>query len=261
MEKIPKEYKFYNFNLTQMESQHKKAFILFYKDKEITSYDGIVPLLDIKKSKINFNLDYYFPMDFLRFCNDYFNFRMIMSNKMCVYDKTKQEFFFDFPIFDEYCSQILAIIKEGIINFDKKINKAYDPTEKLDEHFDKMHQKVFSLIETLYNVQRSYSTNPILNSKIHVVTSYYPDFGLYYDILKNEIMLFEEKGDFLALNKKKRYSAIDLAWYLKSINKTLHEKLIETLFNIKNICQAYENSKYKKKNNRIINELRKFTVL
>jgi len=267
MEKIPTFYNYYNFILKQIDIGSKEAFCILYKGKEIAVYDGKVPIEKIQKNQINYHLDYYFPMDFLRFCNDYFNFRMIISNKRYIYTfETKQEFFFHFPIFDEYCSQIKLLIKTGIIDIDKKLNKAKDLTEVFNDDHDKMHQKVFSLIEMLYNNQRSYTTNPILNNKIHTVTSYYPDFGFLFDILKDKVKLFEENGDFLILNKKKKYTAIELAWFFMKISPTLQEKKIEALFNVKNISQAYENSRYKCKDkinkfNRIFDELKEFIVL
>lgn len=251
MEKAPTIYNHYDFTLKQLDSNHKGAFCILYKDKEIASYDGIVPLLDIKKSQINFHLDYFFPMDFLRFCSDYFNFRMLISYKMYVYKETNQEFFFDFQIFDEYCSQILIIVKKGIIDFDKKINRAYDPTAKLDEHFDKIHQKVHSLIEILYNVQRNYSTNPILNSKIHVVTSYYPDFGLYYDVLKDKIKLFSENENYLILNKEIATKE-DLSQYFGNLRTPAEWEPIQLLFNLKQMKQSCTNLNNEKPDKKVI---------
>jgi hypothetical protein len=242
MEKIPTIYNSYNFILKQLDSS-KKGFSISYKDKEIATYDSIVPLNKIDKKQLKYNLDIFFPMNFLRFSNDFFNFRMGISIKFYKYKlEEKQEFFFNYSVFDEYCSQIIQLIDLEINELDKKLNKTDDYVEKFNEGFSKTHQKVNTLIERLYNHQRNYSSNPILNNKIHVVVSKYPDFGLSYDLLIDKLKLFSEseKDNYLIIDTDKTTKE-DWAQYFGNMKTFAEWGPIEAMFNMKQMKQSCNN--------------------
>ncbi|MCL2441674.1 MAG: hypothetical protein FWD14_08020 [Treponema sp.] len=230
-------YKHYNFELKQLKTDQKEAFCILYKNKEIAVYDGIVPLEEIKKSQVKYKLDYFFPMDFMRFCNDYFNFRQVISIKFYKYAlEKKQAFFFNFSVFDEYCSQLENVIKQGMKDLDIKLTKESEPIDVFNDGFENMHQKTQSLIENIYNKQRTFSNHLIINSRIHTVVTYYPSFGRHYDKMKNELEIFIDNGkdDFLILNKEKdkNNNYIFLAQYFGFERPHGKWEPIELLFNI-----------------------------
>jgi len=235
--RIPSEYCMYSFILKQLDSGPTGAFSIYYKDKEIATYDGIVPLVEIKKSQIKYNYDPFLPMEFLKFSNDYLNFRMIISNKCYIYThETKQEFFFNYDIFGEYDSQIQTIIYEGLKKINSMLSSGDESIEELGNSFPEIHPKIISIIERVYNHQRNYSLNPIINSRIHVVVSLYPAFGFYYDILKYKLGLFEEnlkpviENDFHLIINKKKANQKDWAQFFGNTMEIANWKAVAELF-------------------------------
>ena len=260
----PTSYKYYNFNIKQSMSAPEKSFFIVYEGLLNPEYKD----MDILEILIKHNaLSVFQPMDLIHFCIDFINFRKNISLLMYKIEREKLPgFFFNFTEFDDYCVEFFKKIREPInrliyeVIFDNSLTqKQMDDLYKRDKISDKLsfnaiEQILISLSKKLFNKQKNFSANIIINSRIHAVVINYPSFGLNYFILKDKLGLFYENGDHLTITDKatKKDWAIYF-WRMEnegSIKSTIW-KPIEVLFNLENMRNSLYNVKFTNPESRI----------
>ena len=253
-------YSYYNFSIEKPELDNKGSFCVKYKGIfsfttnlneiiDITNKDSLLSLLEKIKT-----------IDLIKFCLNFINFRKQISLLMykISYEK-KTEFFFNFNEFSEYST----IVLEEIV---KKINQLIDSILRNDElsevehkalyekeklpsapDFNEIENKLIVCMERIYNKQRNYSSDIVINSRIHTVVALYPSFGRHFDkMLKGLELFYEDKdGECLTLNRKKNkeYTNKLLAAYFGYQGEPAYWKQIELLFNVKNLAKSFQQIK------------------
>jgi hypothetical protein len=255
-------YKYYNFEIKKPEQESDLPFCIMY-NKKIPFIEGFSDSYDITTEKqLSYIFDNIKMIDLIYFCLDYFSFRKSISSLMYkITNQNTEPFFFSFMEFDNYCvmfnklmeKPINALIKSLLHNdqLSEVENLLLYENEKLPdvEFFNKAERKIISLIEKIYNKQRTFSSNLIINSRIHAVVAYYPNFGRHFDKMKNELGIFIESddGEHLILNKGKNahYTILFLVQYFGFQKNPAEWKPIGILFDIgyKVLSSSFQNVK------------------